>query len=73
MRAIRSGLVAALILVWGGDPAGQRAGAQPVPATLLADRVSYDDATGVLTAEGNVEVLYEGQFIVHERSEPPLS
>ena len=69
MRAIRSGLVAALILVWGGDPAGQRAGAQPVPATLLADRVSYDDATGVLTAEGNVEVLYEGRVLTATRIE----
>ncbi len=69
MRAIRSGLLAALILVWGGDPAGRQAGAQPAPATLLADRVSYDDATGILTAEGNVEVLFEGRVLTATRIE----
>ena len=67
MRVIRSGLVVALVLVWGGGPAGQPAGAQPAPATLLADRVTYDDATGILTAEGEVEVLYDGRVLTATR------
>ena len=67
MRVIRSGLVVALVLLWGGGPAGQQAGAQPAPATLLADRVTYDDATGILTAEGDVEVLYDGRVLTATR------
>lgn len=34
-----------------------------LPATLIADSVSYDRETGQLTAVGNVEVLYEGRVL----------
>ncbi len=33
------------------------------PVALVADRVTYDRDTGVLTAEGNVEVLYQGRVL----------
>ncbi len=33
------------------------------PAGLVADRVSYDRESEVLTAEGDVEVLYEGRVL----------
>jgi LPS-assembly protein len=69
VRALRTGIAAALLLLWGGGPVDRRADAQPAPATLLADRVSYDEATGVLTAEGNVEVLYEGRLLNATRIE----
>jgi LPS-assembly protein len=38
-------------------------GAQQAPVSLLADRVSYDEASATLTVEGNVEVLYEGRVL----------
>jgi LPS-assembly protein len=37
--------------------------AQPLPATLLADEVTYDRESALLTASGNVEVLYEGRVL----------
>lgn len=55
----RFGLIAlVLALAVGG------ATAQPAPpVALVADAVTYDRATGLLTASGNVEVLYEGRVL----------
>ncbi len=36
---------------------------QDMPATLLADSVSYDAQTETLTATGDVEVLYDGRLL----------
>jgi LPS-assembly protein len=36
---------------------------QPLPATLIADEVSYDRETRRLVASGNVEVLYQGRVL----------
>lgn len=41
--------------------------AQPLPASLVADLVTYDDATGILIAAGNVEVFYQGRVLRAER------
>lgn len=38
-----------------------------LPATLLADRVTYERETGLLIAEGAVEVLYDGRVLRAER------
>lgn len=58
-RVIAAGF--SLALWFGGLSAP--GGAQEVPVSLLADRVTYDEATGALTAEGNVEILYEGRVL----------
>jgi LPS-assembly protein len=36
---------------------------QPVPASLIADQVSFDQEAGVLVAAGDVEVLYQGRVL----------
>ncbi len=36
---------------------------QPLPASLVADQVTYDRDSQVLTATGNVEVLYQGRVL----------
>src|SRR5918999_3274556 len=36
---------------------------QPLHVSLIADRVGYDDESRILTAEGNVEILYEGRVL----------
>ena len=36
---------------------------QDLPASLIADEVSYDRETRLLTASGNVEVLYQGRVL----------
>jgi LPS-assembly protein len=36
---------------------------QPMPAGLVADQVSFDQETGLLTASGDVEVLYQGRVL----------
>jgi hypothetical protein len=53
LRAI--GALLAVALVW--LPA-LPARVQPLPASLVADNVTFDRATGLLVATGNVEVLY---------------
>ncbi|MBP7002847.1 LPS assembly protein LptD [Amaricoccus sp.] len=53
----------ALALVAGAAAAQQAAPAPEQPVALAADSVSYDDATGLLVAEGNVEVLYQGRIL----------
>lgn len=53
--------------VAGGPPArAQSAAAEAsaaLPASLIADRVTYDRASGILVASGNVEVLYQGRVL----------
>lgn len=41
----------------------QAAPAEPPPVALVADRMTYDDETGILVAEGSVEVLYQGRIL----------
>ena len=41
--------------------------AQELPASLIADQVTYDRETRILTASGNVEVLYQGRVLRAER------
>jgi LPS-assembly protein len=36
---------------------------QPLPASLVADRVTFDRETGLLVASGDVEVLFEGRVL----------
>ena len=36
---------------------------QDLPASLVADQVTYDRETRLLTASGNVEVLYQGRVL----------
>ena len=40
---------------------------QELPASLIADQVTYDRETRILTASGNVEVLYQGRVLRAER------
>jgi LPS-assembly protein len=51
------GLLLALV------PAPRPVPAQGVPASLVADRVTYDREARLLTAEGGVEVFYEGRVL----------
>ncbi len=37
--------------------------AQETPVGLIADRVTYDRAAGLLIAEGGVEIVYEGRIL----------
>jgi LPS-assembly protein len=59
-RAGIAGLILAglLALVPAEAPRGQ-----DLPASLIADEVSYDRETRLLTASGNVEVLYQGRVL----------
>ncbi|MBP7242003.1 LPS assembly protein LptD [Amaricoccus sp.] len=61
-RALALAAALALALAATGPGAAQEApfAAPEEPVALVADRVSYDDATGLLVAEGSVEVLYRG-------------
>ncbi len=52
------------IAVWVVLCAGASAIAQDLPpSALLADSVSYDPTSSVLTAQGNVQVFFEGQTL----------
>ncbi len=68
-RALRRGLTAMALAALAvtlppGEPAGQAVPAsQAGPASLIADQVSYDRESRVLTATGNVEVLYQGRVL----------
>ncbi len=48
-----------------GPAGGPRA--QELPASLIADQVTYDRETRLLVASGNVEVLYKGRVLRAER------
>lgn len=52
-----------LVLAAGDPSAAQTAGTPQPPASLIADQVSYDRDRQLLTATGNVEVLYEGRVL----------
>lgn len=59
-------LAFALLLLLGGAAAAQTpapAAAPQPPVALVADEIRYDDATGVLVAEGSVEVLFQGRIL----------
>ena len=58
LRLAALGLVVAATLL----PAGAQR-AQELPASLIADQVTYDRDTRLLTATGNVEVLYQGRVL----------
>lgn len=60
-----AGLVAGLLAAAAGDaPVRAAEGAAPEPpVNLIADRVSLDQEREVLTAEGHVEVLYDGRLL----------
>lgn len=60
--------LAALLLAAAGValPAGPQR-AQEAPVGLIADQVSYDRESRILTAAGNVEVLYQGRVLRAER------
>ena len=54
----------------------RRQRAQELPASLIADQVTYDRETRILTASGNVEVLYQGRVlradrIIYDEGEEP--
>lgn len=60
----RLALAAALALALAAaSPAAAQPAAPEEPVALVADSVSYDDATGLLVAEGSVEVLYQGRIL----------
>ena len=61
MRRILASALACLALAGIPHPAGLRG--QDIPASLVADRVTYDEATETLTATGGVEVLYAGRLL----------
>lgn len=56
-RALRP-LLLALALALPTAPLGQ-----PLPASLVADSVTYDRESRRLTATGNVEILYQGRVL----------
>ncbi len=49
-----------LALLSGGAKAQ---GTDALPASLIADRVTFDQQSGLLVATGNVEVLYQGRVL----------
>jgi len=51
-------LIATLACIDAGLPR-----AQDLPASLVADQVTYDRTTRLLVASGNVEVLYQGRVL----------
>lgn len=55
-------LLALVFTVTARPPLGQT-----LPASLIADRLDYDRDAGRLTAEGNVEVLYQGRILRAKR------
>lgn len=55
----RAAAALALLAVVGAGP-GET---QPLPASLVADNLRYDEATETLVAEGNVEVFYQGRVL----------
>jgi LPS-assembly protein len=57
LATIALALVLALAL-----PAAPQDGA-PLPASLVADTVTYDRESGLLVASGNIEVLYQGRVL----------
>jgi len=63
-RLLRAMLLALPLLV---APGPGPAPAQTAPASLVADTVTFDEATEELTASGDVEVLYEGRVLRAER------
>ncbi|MBA3324173.1 MAG: LPS-assembly protein LptD [Rhodobacteraceae bacterium] len=58
MKRLIGAVALGLALVVGGATAQQAP-----PVALVADQVTYDRETGLLTASGNVEVLYEGRVL----------
>ena len=62
----RSRLAALLLTAGALAPAGAQR-AQEMPASLIADQVTYDRETRILVASGNVEVLYQGRVLRADR------
>ena len=63
----RSGVAGLLLTVAAiAAPVGEER-AQELPASLIADQVTYDRETRILTASGNVEVLYQGRVLRADR------
>lgn len=62
---IRAGVLGLLLAF--AAPGTTPPAAQDLPATLLADRVTYDRDARLLVAEGSVEVLYQGRVLRAER------
>ena len=62
----RPRLAALLLTAAALAPAGAQR-AQEMPASLIADQVTYDRETRILTASGNVEVLYQGRVLRADR------
>lgn len=60
-------LMAGLLALLLASPGPTRAPAQDMPATLLADRITYDEEAGLLVADGSIEVLYGGRVLRAER------
>ncbi len=56
-------LVLALVLLTLAPLPGDLFAQTPAPASLIADTVSYDGETDILTATGNVEVFYDGRVL----------
>ncbi len=61
LRRIRAVALICLALAALPHPAGVLG--QDLPATLVADSVSFDQTTETLTASGAVEVLYDGRLL----------
>jgi LPS-assembly protein len=61
-RGIPRALCLALALLATVLPAPP-AWVQPLPASLAADRVTFDRESGLLVASGDVEVLYQGRVL----------
>jgi LPS-assembly protein len=62
----RSALGGLLVTAAALVPTGPNRAQEP-PASLIADQVTYDRETRVLTASGNVEVLYQGRVLRADR------
>ncbi|HET9067212.1 MAG TPA: LPS assembly protein LptD, partial [Amaricoccus sp.] len=67
MPGWRSALAGLLFVAGTVTAPAQEPPAPPSPASLIADEVTYDRETGILTAAGNVEVLYQGRVLRAER------
>ncbi len=62
-RPARPSLIALSLLGLLGAVIAGRPAAQEAPVGLIADRIAYDETTGVIAASGNVEVLYQGRIL----------
>lgn len=67
-QAMLRGLLAGVLVFSAAAPAAaQDTGEPALPVSLVADVITYDRDSKVLTASGNVEVLYQGRVLRADR------